>query len=56
MLRYGQYGQIGADGIWRYKESVNKKGGDKKRRVILQRLSDYIEMVGSNRDRRYKKK
>ena len=32
MLRYGQYGQVGADGIWRNKENVNKKSGDKKRR------------------------
>jgi len=30
MLRYGQYGQVGADGIWRSKEKVNKKSGDKK--------------------------
>lgn len=30
MLRYGQYGQVGADGIWRNKENVNKKNGDKK--------------------------
>lgn len=33
---YGQYGQVGADGVWRNK--VN------------------IEVVSSNRDRRYKKK
>ena len=93
MLRFGQYGQVGADGVWRNKENVNKKSGDKKvtqktqmqydkilafmeegkeygiwdfcelldskesrTKVILQGLSDYIEMVGSNRDRRYKKK
>ena len=30
MLRYGQYGQVGADGIWRNKENVNRKSGDKK--------------------------
>ncbi len=29
MLRYGQYGQVGADGIWRNKEKINKKSGDK---------------------------
>lgn len=29
-LRYGQYGQVGADGIWRKKEETNKKSGDKK--------------------------
>lgn len=88
MLRYGQYGQVGADGIWR-----NEKSGDKKvtkttqkqydkilafmedekeygiwdfcelldlkesrTKVILQGLSDYIEIIGSNRNRRYKKK
>ncbi len=102
MLRYGQYGQVGADGIWRKKESGNEKSGDKKAaiksgdkkvtkktrmqydkilafmeegkeygirdfcelldlkesrtKVVLQGLSDYIEIVGSNRDRRYKKK
>ncbi len=93
MLRYGQYGQGGADGIWRNKEKVNKKSGYKKvtkktqmkydkilafmeegkeygiwefcellnlkesrTKVILQGLSDYIEIVGSNRDRRDKKK
>lgn len=32
MLRYGQYGQVGADGIWRNKENVNKKAAIKKRR------------------------
>ncbi|MCM1091263.1 MAG: putative DNA binding domain-containing protein [Muribaculum sp.] len=111
ILRYGQYGQVGADGIWRSKEDVDRKSGDKKAaiksgdkkaaiksgdkkttkktqmqydkvlafmeegkeygiwdfcellglkesrtKVILQGLSDYIEIVGSNRDRRYKKK
>ncbi len=111
MLRYGQYGQVGADGIWRNKEEGNKKSGDKKAAIksgdkkaaiksgnkkitkktqmqydkilafmedgkeygiwdfckllnlkesrtkdILKGLSDYIELVGSNRDRRYKKK
>ena len=30
MLRYGQYGQVGADGIWRNKEKTNKKSDDKK--------------------------
>ena len=95
MLRYGQYGQVGADGIWRNKDkkSGDKKSGDKKItqktqkhydkilefmkdgveytiwdfcellelkesriKVILKGLSDYIEPIGSNRDRRYKKK
>ena len=111
MLRYGQYGQVGADGIWRNKEKADEKSGDKKAaiksgdkkaaiksgdkkvtkktqmqydrilaymekgkeygirdfcelldlkesrtKVILQGLSDHIETVGSNRDRRYKKK
>ena len=102
MLRYGQYGQVGVDGIWRDKENVSKKSGDKKAaiksgdkkvtkktqmqydkilgfmeegkeygiwdfcelldlkesrtKVILRGLSDDIEMVGSNRDRRYKRK
>lgn len=32
MLRYGQYGQVGADGIWRNKEKADEKSGDKKRR------------------------
>ncbi|MCM1325387.1 MAG: putative DNA binding domain-containing protein [Bacteroidales bacterium] len=102
ILRYGQYGQVGADGIWRSKEDVDEKSGDKKTAIksgdkkttkktqmqydkilafmeegkeygiwdfcelldlkesrtkkILQGLSGYIEIVGSNRDRRYKKK
>lgn len=102
MLRYGQYGQVGVDGIWRNKEITNEKSGDKKvaikgddkrvtkktqmqydkilacmeegkeygiwdfcelldlkesrTKVILHGLSDYIEMVGGNRDRRYRKK
>lgn len=102
MLRYGQYGQVGADGIWRNKKNVNRKNGDKKTAIkngdkkvtkktqmqydkilafmeegkeygiwdfcellglkesrtkaILQGLSGSIDMVGSNRDRRYKKK
>ncbi len=111
ILRYGQYGQVGADGIWRNKEKKNEKSGDKKAaiksgdkkaaikngdkkitkktqmqydkilafmeegkeysiwdfcelldlkesrtKVILKGLSDYIETVGNNRDRRYKKK
>ena len=32
MLRYGQYGQVGADGVWRIKEKDIKKTGDKNRR------------------------
>ena len=30
MLRYGQYGQVGADGIWRDEENADKKSGNKK--------------------------
>ncbi len=30
MLRYGQYGQVGADGVWRNKVKEIKKTGDKK--------------------------
>ena len=30
MLRYGQYGQVGADGVWRNKEKDIKKTDDKK--------------------------
>lgn len=102
ILRYGQYGQVGADGVWRNKEKNSKKTGDKKPAIktggkkvtkktqmqydkilaymepekeydiwdfcelldlkesrvkeILKGLSDYLEIVGSNRDRRYKKK
>ena len=29
MLRYGQYGQVGADGVWRDKERDSKKPDDK---------------------------
>ena len=32
ILRYGQYGQVGADGVWRNKEKECKKTGDKNRR------------------------
>ena len=97
MLRFGQYVQVGANGIWRNKEKVNKKAAIKndgkkvtkktqmqydkilafmeevreygiwdfcelldlkesRTKVILQGLSDYIEMVGNNQDRRYKKR
>ena len=41
-------------GIWDFCELLDLK--ESRTKVILQRLSDYIEMVGSNRDRRYKKK
>ena len=30
ILRYGQYGQVGADGVWRNKEVKNTKPDDKK--------------------------
>lgn len=30
LLRYGQYGQVGADGVWRNKEDDIKKSDDKK--------------------------
>ena len=30
ILRYGQYGQVGADGVWRNKEKDGKKTDDKK--------------------------
>ena len=30
LLRYGQYGQVGADGVWRNKEDDDKKNDDKK--------------------------
>lgn len=41
-------------GIWDFCELLNLKEGRTK--VILQGLSDYIEMTGSKKDRRYKKK
>lgn len=41
-------------GIWDFCELLNLK--ESRTKVILQGLSDHIEMVGSNRDRRYKKK
>ena len=99
LLRYGQYGQVGADGVRRNKE---EKSGDKKAAIksgdknvtkktkmqynkilafmeegkeygirdfcellglkesrtkdILKGLSEYIDIIGGNRDRRYKKK
>lgn len=30
LLRYGQYGQVGVDGVWRDKKEDNKKSGNKK--------------------------
>ena len=30
ILRYGQYGQVGADGVWRNKEKDGEKTDDKK--------------------------
>lgn len=41
-------------GIWDFCELLNLK--ESRTKVILQGLSDYIEVVGGNRDRRYKKK
>ena len=41
-------------GIWNFCELLNLK--ESRTKVILQDLSDYIEIVGSNRDRRYKKR
>ena len=61
MLRYGQYGQVGADGVWRNKEKDIKKTDDKKitksdkqQKVILKymktdkeyRLQDFCELLG----------
>lgn len=28
LLRYGQYGQVGVDGVWREKDTQNDKRGD----------------------------
>ena len=108
LLRYGQYGQVGADGVRRNKEEKSGdkkaaiKSGDKKAAIksgdknvtkktkmqynkilafmeegkeygirdfcellglkesrtkdILKGLSEYIDIIGGNRDRRYKKK
>lgn len=90
LLRYGQYGQVGADGVRRNKE---EKSGDKnvtkktqmqynkflafmeegkeygirdfcellglkesRTKDILKGLSEYIDIIGGNGDRRYKKK
>ena len=41
-------------GIWDFCELLDLK--ESRTKVILRGLSDYIEMVGSNWDRRYKKK
>lgn len=41
-------------GIWDFCELLHLK--ESRTKVILQGLSDYIELVGGNRDRRYKKK
>ena len=40
--------------IWDFCELLDLK--DSRVKEILKGLSDYIEIVGSNRDRRYKKK
>lgn len=41
-------------GIWDFCELSGLK--ESRTKAILQGLSDFIDMVGSNRDRRYKKK
>ena len=41
-------------GIWDFCELLGLK--ESRTKDILKGLSDYIEIVGSNRDRRYKKK
>ena len=41
-------------GIWEFCELLGLK--ESRTKDILKGLSDYIEIVGSNRDRRYKKK
>lgn len=41
-------------GIWDFCELLNLK--ESRTKDILKGLSDYTEMIGSNRDRRYKKK
>ena len=37
LLRYGQYGQVGADGVWRNKEDDTKKSDDKKATIKKRR-------------------
>ncbi|MDY4098272.1 MAG: hypothetical protein SOY47_16520 [Lachnospiraceae bacterium] len=34
LLRYGQYGQVGVDGVWRKKETQNDKRGDEMKEDI----------------------
>lgn len=41
-------------GIWDFCELLGLK--ESRTKVILKELSEYIEFIGSNRDRRYKKK
>ena len=41
-------------GIWDFCKLLDLK--ESRTKVILKGLSDYIEMVGGNRDRRYRKK
>ena len=69
MLRYGQYGQVGADGVWRNKENINNRSGDKSgdKKVTKRLKCSMIKFLhlwkreksmgfGIYRDRRYKKK
>ncbi len=42
MLRYGQYGQVGADGVWRNKGAENKKTDDKKPTIKTLKQQDKI--------------
>ena len=61
ILRYGQYGQVGADGVWRNKEKDGEKTDDKnglkiskQQDVILNhmeagkeyRLQDFCDLLG----------
>ncbi|MCM1112548.1 MAG: transcriptional regulator [Muribaculum sp.] len=52
ILRYGQYGQVGADGIWRSKENVDRKSGDKKAAIKFHEEFEYgKENFGQKNDR-----
>ena len=39
ILRYGQYGQVGADGVWRNKEKDGEKTDDKKLTIKTEDIS-----------------
>ena len=52
LLRYGQYGQVGVDGVWREKDTQNDKRGDEMKEDInlIQKNERSLKEVLSQKD------